>query len=146
MSDSKFTYEVLEENENPYEVKIVKKNVEVEFTMGELYEHESRVDKIIRELDGKRQMEEASLENVEHFHPDAVAAVKDLEPEAQHAAFTWLKSKATLAEIEPKLKEITEAFEAHNEEVKDIIAQTGWVAPDVAIVKNGQEDTESDKE
>lgn len=118
--------------------KVVKKNVDVEFTMQELKDHEHRVHGIIKELEAKVAMEKAAMENVEHFHPEAVALVKELEPLKQHALYVYLRSLANVLEIEPKLKEVQEAFDAHNEEVKDIISQTGWVAPDIVIDPHGK--------
>lgn len=136
---SKYKYEVVEPNEeNVMLTKIVKKNVDVEFTMQELKDHEERVHNVIKELEGKVAMDKAAMENVEHFHSEAVALVKDLEPLKQHALYTYLRAFANVLEIEPKLVEVKAAFDEHNEEVKDIISQTGWVAPTIEIKRHEQ--------
>ena len=136
----KYKYEVLEENEDVMLTKIVKRNVDVEFTMQELKDHEERVHGILKELEAKCAMEKAAMENVEHFHGEAVALVKDLSPEKQHALYVYLRAFASVLEIEPKLEEVKKAFDEHNEEVKDIINQTGWIAPTVVIDPHGKKE------
>lgn len=135
MAKPKFEYEVIEAQDDSNFSKILKKNVEVEFTMAELHEHEGQVSRIQTEMATKLEMEQAAMTNVEENHGEVVALVKDMEPLKQHALFLWLRSKATVLEIEPKLKEIDEALEAHQEEVKDIKEQINWVAPDVSVLE-----------
>lgn len=145
MSKNKFVYEVVEENkEDALETKIVKRNVDVEFTMAELKDHESRVDGMMTEVAKKIEMEKAAMGNVETHHMDAVSLVNQLEPLKQHALLLWLRSYATVLELEPKLVELQKVFDEHNEEVKDIIKQTGWVAPDMHVTL-GNNDTEPDQ-
>lgn len=133
MPKKKFVYEVVEENEDPMQTKFVKKDVEVEFTMGELKDHEERVDGMIKEIASKIEMENAAMENVNHFHEKSVALVSQLDPEEQHALFVWLRAKATVLEMEPKLTSLKAIFKEHNDEMKDIIKQTGWKAPDIHL-------------
>lgn len=135
MSKPEYTYEVIKVEEDSNFSTILKKNVEVEFTMAELHEHEGRVNNIKKEVETKLAMEQAAMKNVEEHHGEAIMMVKDMEPLKQHALLMWLKSKATVLELEPKMKEITEALEAHQEEVKDIKEKINWVAPDISKKK-----------
>ena len=146
MSKDKFVYEVKKEDkEDVMQTQFVKKNVNVEFTMQELKDHEERVDGMIREIESKLEVEEATKKNVDANHGDAVALVSQLEPLKQHALFLWLRSQATIAELAPKLENLKKAFDEHNTEVKDIIKQTGWVAPTVHLTMGKDENNKKDK-
>lgn len=146
MSKDKFKYEVLEENtEDVMQTKMVKRNVDVEFTMQELYDQEARWDGAIREIEGKLAIERATMVNVEEHHADAVALVSQLDPLKQTALLLWLRAFATVTELEPKLKVFKDAFDEHNEEVKDIIKQTGWVAPAVHLTVGANDNNKEEE-
>ena len=148
MSKSKHVYEYVEENtDDVLQSKIVKKNVEVEFTMQQLLDQEANLDKYRRELVAKIENDKAVQANVEEYHNDAVELVRSLDPTKQNAIFLWVRAAQSLSEHEPKLADVDKVFEEHNKEVKEIKKQTGWVAPDVKVKrKNDQEPEKSTKE
>lgn len=145
MSDKKFKYEITEAKEDSNFSVITKRNVDVEFTMAELMEHEGRVKKMITEASTKVEMEKAAMENVAHHHADAVGLVDRLAPEKQHAIFLYLRALATVVELEPKVKEMEDALAAHQEEVKDIKEQTGWIAPDISVLEKKEKPAPKEK-
>lgn len=144
--DKKYTYKVIEENKDDVmQTKVVKKNVDVEFTMQELYNQEEQWDRAIRELEANLKLQESTMKNVEDNHADAVSLVSQLDPLKQHAILLWLKALSLKLEIEPRLKMFKEAFDEHNAEVKEIIKQTGWKAPAVHLTM-GKNDNDQKEE
>ena len=152
MPKSKHTYEYIKEDKKDVlQSKIVKKNVEVEFTMQQLLDQEENLDKYRREIVAKIENDKAVQSNVEEYHNDAVELVRNLDPIKQNAIFLWLRSQQSLDTHEPKLVEVDKVFEEHNKEVEEIKKQTGWVAPDIKIDpkvkrKNDKEPEKSTKE
>lgn len=141
MSNSKkYTYEIVEEAENPLETKFIKKNVEVEFNMQQMLDYENAADRQVIEMIGKIDIEDAKMKNVEDYHDDAIALVRDLDPVKQQAILIWLKSKEIVDALCPKRDELKKAIQEHKDEIKVIKEQTGWEP------YNEKENDESDKE
>lgn len=139
--DKKYIYEVVEENENPLETKMVKRGVEVEFTMQQMDDYSSAALRTLDQYRGQLNLEDAKMKNVVENHEDAVTLVKDLDPVKQNAIRIWLNSKAMIDEMAPKRDELEEALKEHKQEIKDIIKQTGWKAiSDEAKEADSQED------
>ena len=121
MRKKKYKYVVSKVNEDPQLSVITKKNVDVEFTLQELDDQETAFRKRLTELQSKRDLEAAAIENIEHFHP----WVKDLDltPERLNTIFLYTRSKTTLGQLEPMLAEWNRALEEHLEEVNEIKSQ-----------------------
>lgn len=130
MSKDKYIYEIVEKDEaNPLKDKLVKKNVEVEFTMEQLDQY---TESALRQLDqfrGQLNLEAAKQKNVEDNHDDAIALVRELDPVKQNAILIWLKAKEIIDAVAPRRDELEEAFEEHKKEIEVIKKQTGWVPP-----------------
>jgi hypothetical protein len=137
--DKTYKYEVLEEAENPLETKLVKRSVDVEFTMQQMLDYENAADKQLIELIGKIDLEDAKMKNVVEHHDDAIALVRDLDPIKQNAIHIWLKSKEIIDVYAPKRDELRKAIDEHKAEIKSIKEQTGWEPPT-------QDDSEDKKE
>lgn len=124
MAKKKFKYVVTEENENKKLAVITKKAVDVEFTMQQLDDQEAALRKRITELKAKRDLDAASVENIEHFHPWVKDVVTDDEKLSTLQLYT--RSKMTVNQIEPLLAEWEKALDEHVEEVKEIKKQIAY--------------------
>ena len=128
--DKKHKYEFVERDEaNPLNDKLVKKGVEVQFTMSELDNYTKAALQRLDEFRGKLNIEAAKMQNVMDHHDDAISLVRELEPVKQEAIKIWLNSKTLVDEIAPKRDELEKLLEEHKAEIEEIKKQTGWTAP-----------------
>lgn len=140
--DKKYTYEFVERDEtNPLNDKIVKKGVEIEFSMFELDRYTEAALKQLDEYRGKLNIESAKMSNVEDNHDDAIALVRDLDPVKQEAIKIWLNSKGVVDALAPRRDELEESLAEHQAEIEEIKKQTGWAAP-VNEPENGDDQEE----
>lgn len=145
MSNNKeYIYEFIERDEtNPLNDKLVKKNVDVEFTMAQLdqYTHEA-----LRQLDqmrGQLNLEAAKQSNVVENHEDAISLVKDLDPVKQNAILIWLKAKEMIDALAPRRDKLEADLKEHEAEIEVIKKQTGWTAP-VKAEDNEEDNNQED--
>lgn len=138
--DKKHVYEILEENpDNTLESKLVKRGVDVEFTMQQMDDHTTQALSTLDQWRGQLNLEDAKMKNVEEHHPDAITLVKDLDPVKQNAIHIWLKAKEIIDMVAPRRDELEQRLEEHKAELEEIKKQTGWVANVTEDVK--KEDT-----
>lgn len=142
-NNKKYTYKLVEENENPLESKFVKKNVDVEFTMQQMLDYENSADRQMIEIRGKIDLEDAKMKNVEENHDDAIALVRDLDPVKQNAILIWLRSKEVVDVLCPKRDELQAAIDEHKAEIAVIKEQTGW---EPLTEENNDNEKSEDKE
>lgn len=126
MSDKTYSYEIVEEKENPLETKLVKRNVDVEFTMQEMLDYENAADRQALEIQKQLDLEEAKQKNVEEHHGDAISLVSELDPIKQQAILIWLKAKEKIDVYGPKRDDLKKAIDEHKAEIAVIKEQTGW--------------------
>lgn len=125
--DKKYIYEYVERNEeDPLKDKIVKKGVEVEFTMQELDNYTESALTRLDEFRGQLNLEDAKMKNVEENHPDAVDLVRELDPVKQNGIRIWLNAKNLVDTLAPKRDELEKLLEQHKAEIDEIKKQTGW--------------------
>lgn len=130
MSKDNITYEIVEKNEeSPLLDKIVKKGIEVEFTMQELDDYTMAALSRLDEFRGQLNLEDAKMKNVEENHDDAIALVRELDPVKQNAIRIWLNSKNMVDTLAPKRDELEKLFEEHKAEIEEVKKQTKWKAP-----------------
>lgn len=130
MSKDNITYEIVEKNEeNPLQDKIVKKGIEVEFTMQELDEYTSAALSKLDEFRGQLNLEDAKMKNVEENHGDAISLVSELDPVKQNAIRIWLSAKNMVDTLAPKRDELEKMFDEHKAEIEEIKKQTKWEPP-----------------
>jgi hypothetical protein len=122
MPKKKYKYEITKPHDNPWEATITKRKVDVDFTMQQLDDQQRAIEKRIKELQAKRDMEAAAMENVEHFHP----FVKEFSPEDLTTLFVYTQSWKLVNEINPVLKQMEDALAEHLEEVKVIKEQINY--------------------
>lgn len=127
--DKKTVYEVRTENpDNTLQSILVKKGVEVEFTMEQMDRYTSEALRMLDQYRGQLNLEDAKMKNVEANHDDAIALVRDLDPIKQNAIRIWLKAKEIIDVMAPKRDELEEKLEEHKAEIEEIKKQTGWEA------------------
>lgn len=129
MSKDKVTYKIVEKNEeDPLKDKIIKKGIEVEFTMQELDDYTHAALTRLDEFRGQLNLEDAKMKNVEENHEDAISLVRGLDPVKQNAIRIWLNSKNMVDTLAPKRDELEKMFEEHKAEIEEVKKQTGWEA------------------
>lgn len=130
MSKDNITYEIVEKNEeNPLQDKIMKKGIEIEFTMQELDEYTNAALSKLDEFRGQLNLEEAKMTNVNENHGDAISLVSELDPVKQNAIRIWLNAKNMVDTLAPKRDELEKMFDEHKAEIEEIKKQTKWEAP-----------------
>jgi predicted nucleic acid-binding Zn-ribbon protein len=128
----KFKYEILTPNEDPQLATIVKRKVDVEFTMQQLDDQEHALTKKITELKAQRDYEDAVCQNVEHFHE----WVKDFDAEKISTLSIYTKARTNLDQINPVLAKYEEVLAEHLVEVAEIKHQIGYVETDTSTEQN----------
>lgn len=102
-------FELAKENKKDFsKSKIVRKNIESEFTLADIYDHLEYLEKQQKEVDAQMGVCKAACENVKHHYPK-VAKMEDKE---LHAASTYWEnwqvqkdSAIKSGQIKAKIKE-----------------------------------------
>jgi|14BtaG_2_1085337.scaffolds.fasta_scaffold01551_3 flagellar biosynthesis component FlhA len=82
---TKYTYKVIEENEDPYAQIIEKGNISAKFTFAEMKAEQQKVDKTMEQIDAQRRIHDAECKNIEDHHPE----VLDVDPEHRSHLCTY---------------------------------------------------------
>ncbi len=98
---------------------IEKRGHVVTFTMSQVEENMRQLQKTVKELEAKRELENAKMINIEGFHP----FVKDLSDQDLHTVSMYQQSKTFVKMCDEKLKEIKAQIENDAKEVEEIKAQ-----------------------
>lgn len=142
-----FTYEIIEENENPYEKIIKKSGVTIEFTYRQFNLEQQQLKKDKKELQSNANICSAVIQNIENHH----AYVKDFDEKQLIAISQYWTHKNRLKELEPALKETVEAIEKNEQELarireqfsipelEPVIAET----PKPAVQENNEQNVDS---
>ena len=142
--DKTYTYEFVERDEvNPLNDKLVKRGVEVEFSMFELDNYTKAALQRLDEFRGKLNLESAKMQNVMDHHDDAISLVRELDPVKQEAIKIWLTSKNIVDELAPKRDELEKLLEEHEKEIEEIKKQTGWTAPVIETDNADEKESEA---
>lgn len=103
----------------PKDRVIEKRGHVVEFTLNEVEQNTKMLEKTFKEVNAKREIEQAKMENIEHFHP----FVKETSEEDLHTSWMYYEAKQLVKLCETKMKEIDEQMESDAKEVAEIKAQ-----------------------
>ncbi len=142
-----FTYEIIEENENPYEKTIKKSGVTIEFTYRQFNLEQQQLKKDKEELQSNANICSAIIQNIENHH----AYVKDFDDKQLAAISQYWTHKNRLKELEPALKETVEAIEKNEQELALIREQFSIPelepvieeAPKQAVPENNEQNVDS---
>lgn len=142
-----FTYEIIEENENPYEKIIKKSGVTIEFTYRQFNLEQQQLKKDKKELQSNANICSAIIQNIENHHP----YVKDFDEKQLIAISQYWTHKNRLKELEPALKETVEAIEKNEQELALIREQFSIPelepvieeAPKQAVPENNEQNVDS---
>jgi galactokinase len=121
-----FTYTVLEKNKEDFkQSKIVKKNVEVEFTLADVEKHEKLVRKQLKEAKTQMDVHAAEMFNISEHHP----FVKDFTEEQYHTLEMYIEAMRKVAQLSPAVEAREKALEEYALEVQDIYKQCKFELP-----------------
>jgi tRNA(Ile2) C34 agmatinyltransferase TiaS len=107
--------------EDKLDYVIKKTNFAVDFTLREMHNDMEYNKRMKRELEGKLQIESATMENVKRNHP----FVLEMDDEKMAAVYIYFKSKCEVHAIENKLLDFEIAIKDGNREIGEIAKQTG---------------------
>jgi len=107
--------------EDKLDYVIKKTNFSVDFTLREMHNDMEYNKRMKRELEGKLQIESATMENVKRNHP----YVLEFDDEKLAAIYIYFKSKCECHAIENKLLDFEIAIKDGNREIGEIAKQTG---------------------
>lgn len=113
---SKYSYRIIEDSEEPGQVRIEKSGITAEFSMQDLETERKQLRKYLDEFKAKRAYEAARVENIEHFHP----FVKELTEEQRFTVHMYTEAHRMMEACDKKIPEI-EAELAENEATADEI-------------------------
>lgn len=119
--ENKHTYAVKEPNEDALHTVITKSGISVDFTPADMILEQTRCEKIIKELEGKREVERMKMENIEAHHP----FVKEMSLQDLFTAHMYYESKALVDAIPPKVEEMKKQLQESRDEQVHIAAVTG---------------------
>jgi hypothetical protein len=115
-------YKVIDKKpEDKLDYVIKKTGFAVDFTLREMHTDMEYNKRMVRELEGKMQIEKATMENVQRNHP----FVLEFDDEKLAAFYIYFKSKCEVHAIENKLLDFEIAIKDGNREIGEIAKQTG---------------------
>ncbi len=126
---SEFTYTVVEPNEESLLATIEKGGIKGRFTIKDVRVHQIYLKKLMKELEGKRLVEDAKATNIMAHNK----FLGDLTEEQIHAAHLYFESMAFIAEADKKAVEVGQQIEDYEAEVQRISEATGLTFPEVDL-------------
>ena len=118
-----YKYEVLEKNEENFKhSKLVKRNVDVEFTLADVESHEHQLRKQLKETEATITHRLAEMNNIEHFHP----FVKEFDDKQLHTLALYAAAMFDWKKLEPIQKELANALSEYDKEKAAIYEQCGF--------------------
>jgi len=104
---------------------IEKRGHVITFTLNQVLENTRALEKTLKEIDAKKELESAKMTNIEGFHP----FVKEMSDQDLLTASMYQESKTLVKMCEQKTKEIKEQMESDAKEIEEIRTQI----PELAI-------------
>lgn len=114
-------YKIIKKAENPLETIIRKTDFSVDFTLGDLENNNTYHEKLKKEIEAKKQIEEAKIVNVLRTNPE----VEKMDEKTLIAAFLYYGAKSFCKTAMDKLKQIENQISKDTNEIKEIRKQTG---------------------
>ena len=121
---SNYTYELKKKAKNFKEAVLVKKNVDIEFTLDTMERNAGDLKKKQTEIEAQMKLEEAKQSNIEHHHK-FVKAMK-LSDEQWFTVKLYAESKFIQAQAKLMLPKVKKALKTHEVEKAAIYEQLGF--------------------
>ncbi len=136
---SKPRFKIIKDDPNPYnkliESRVVDKEWVTRFTIAGVENDIARLLQAKTELEAKKQIEEAKIENVKINHPEIDL---NIDEKTQIAYTVVQQAKAFIQTADNKLKEIEAQMNEYAADLKEVFRQTGIRLPEVLDVKLGK--------
>lgn len=129
-------YKITESNEDPKQSKIQKLGVVVNFTFGEIEQHESMLAKVVKELKAKSEYEGAKMKNIETNHP----FVLEMPEQDLFTAHMYQEAKSLVKVSNEKVVEIEKQLADYAEEKGEIMKQIPALASEPVLSPVQSED------
>ena len=122
-------FELKEENKEDFKKStILRKNVETEFTLELIEEHQNDLLKMEKELESQASMCGATLENIERNHE----WIKDLDDEKRHHVWMYQENESVKKNADAKLEQVKDQLKQYKELIDTIYKKFGFVESGVA--------------
>lgn len=113
-------YKIIKKSENPFETIIEKSDFSIRFNLSEIETAIFQNEKLKKEIEAKKEIEEAKITNVLRNYPE----VEKMDEKLLIACYLYYESKSFLKTAKEKLAEIEKKNEAGRKELAEIYQQT----------------------
>lgn len=144
-----FQYKVLEPQQDYKETVIEKSGIKATFTLAQVEAHQRDLEKLRSELEAQIKVDDATMQNVAHFHP----TVAEMSDEDLVSAAIYQHSKKMVLDCTTKLDEVNKQIEDYKNETNKIMTELGFeaavepvvpeVAPEVTPAPEGTPEVEA---
>jgi hypothetical protein len=134
---AKIIYKIIEKKEDLKESIVKKSGFSIEFTLNDFLYNIQYNKKQRKEIAAKVGIEDATMQNVLHFHPE----VKELSEETLQAAYVYQKALSVIKVGNEKIAELDAQIESDMNELKEITKQTG-----LAVILKTDENVQAEAE
>lgn len=107
-------YKIKDTKEDPLDTVIERSGLTAEFTLRDLNTNIARADKVMKELQGKHDIESAKMANIESYHP----FVKDMSDQDINTTHMYAEAKEYVRQATEKMKEVEAVIEADTAQAK----------------------------
>ncbi len=121
----KYKYSVVEKSDNPEENIILQTGLTLKFTLGDITKEVELYNKRKQEIEAKKKISEAVMENIKTNNPGIVEEMKKLGERTVKGIFIYEKANIEVNASNELLKEIDKAIEGNGKELEEIVRQTG---------------------
>lgn len=132
------TYKIKEHNADPMNAVIEKGGITAEFTLNDLEGERRSWQKMLEEYKSKRSLEQAKVENIEHFHP----FVKELSDQDRLTAYLYGEARGVRDVCDKKIAEIEAEIAFSEKESKMIAKKLGLRSKEEAVKEAVEKITE----
>lgn len=123
MDDKIYTYEVSKRHIKDPSLSIVRKSgITAEFSLRELMAERAQIDKRIKELEGQKKINDATVKNIEQHHPEVTRMKKEL----RSYAASYDAALADQKKVNQVLKAYKKAVAEDDQERKTIADVVGY--------------------
>lgn len=131
MSQSKPKFKIVKRDVNPYKIIVesfVKEKIwKTQFTLEELEQQIAMLTRTKKELESKKMIEDAKIQNVKINHPEIDL---NIDRKTRIAYAVVENSTSLIDEIDRKVKQINEQLKQDAEDFSEILKQTGIKLPE----------------
>jgi calcineurin-like phosphoesterase family protein len=121
------------ESEKPANERTIEKTGEpVEFSMVQFDNDEAKFEKILKELNGNRDIQKSITDNIDQHHP----TIKDIPEFDRYTIHMYQEAFALIKQYNAKIEEIEKQFETYKAEKVAILEQL----PELALIPSPMSD------